>query len=152
MILAFMLAAAAAPRFDPLTFFQGRTKGAGRLRVAMRHAHAVEVHGRGRLARDGALLLQQTLEEPGKPSRMRAWRIRRIAPGQYAGTLTDARGPVTGWASGDELRLRYKASGGVVIEQRLVLTPGGRSARNRLTARKLGVVVAKLDETIRKLD
>ena len=28
----------------------------------------------------------------------------------------------------------------------------GRSARNRLTARKLGMVVARLDETIRRSD
>lgn len=155
MFLALLLAAAAQapPRFDPIRFFTGRTEGTGRLKVVLRRGHPVRVHGRGRVAPDGALLLDQTVDEEGKPPRTRQWRIRRTAPGRYAGTLTDARGPVTVESIGNRLHIRFKqASGGVAIEQWLTLALDGRSARNRLVARKLGIAVAHLDETIRKLD
>lgn len=150
MLVALALAAA-PPAFDPLRFFAGRTEGTGRLHIVMRHPRTVRVHGRGRV-QGGELVLAQTVDEAGAPLRSREWRIRQIAPGRYAGTLSDAHGPVTGEASGDTLNLRYKAKGGVAIEQRLRLAPDGRSAANRLVARKLGIVVARLDETIRKAD
>lgn len=53
---------------------------------------------------------------------------------------------------GDAFHLRYRTKGGIAIEQWMTLAPGGRSAHNRLVARKMGVIVARLDETIRKLD
>ena len=151
MLLALAFAAA-PPRFDPLRFFAGRTEGTARLHIAFHHPRNVRVHGRGRLAPDGALVLEQRVEQQGSPPRTRNWRIREVAPGRYTGTLTDATGPVTGEARGDTFALRYKAQGGVTIRQRLVLAPDGRAAGNRLTARKLGIVVARLDETIRKAD
>lgn len=40
--------------------------------------------------------------------------------------------------------------GGFVVEQWLDLAPGGRSARNHMTMRKFGIVVAGLDEMISK--
>ena len=144
--------AAAPPRFDAIRFFNGRTEGMGRLRVAFHKPVAVRVHGHGHVERDGALVLEQRVEEGDKPGRDRTWRIAEVAPGRYRGTLSDATGPVTGEMRGDELRLRFHSSGGIAIEQRLHLAPDGRAAANRLTARKLGIVVARLDETIRKVD
>jgi len=44
------------------------------------------------------------------------------------------------------------APSGTAIEQWLTLARDGRSAQNRLTARKFGIVVARLDETIRKVE
>lgn len=153
MILALLLAAAEPPRFDPIRFFAGRTEGAGRLKVVLRRGASVRVHGRGRPGPDGALVLDQLIEEEGKPARSRRWQIRRVAPGRYAGALTDARGPVSVEGIGDRLRIRYTAAGGgVAIEQWLTLAADGRSARNRLVARKFGITVARLDEVIRKAD
>ena len=158
MLAALLLAAAApaaspaSPRFDPLRFFAGATEGWGRLKIVFRRTRAVQVRGTGRIEQDGTLVLDQRVEEEGKPPATRRWRIRAVAPGRYAGTLSDATGPVTGEAEGDRLHLSYPARNGVRIDQRLVLSPDGRSARNRLTARKLGMVVARLDETIRRTD
>ena len=53
---------------------------------------------------------------------------------------------------GNQLHLRYKLKGGLNIEQWLSFDPGGRSASNRITVRKLGFSVASLNETIRKAD
>ena len=155
-MLPLLLAAAtplAAPRrFDALRFFTGATEGRGRLKIALRRARAVSVHGNGRLAPDGAVVLDQRVEQAGQAPTRRRWRIREDRPGHYTGTLTDATGPVIGEARGDRLHLYYRAKHGVRIDQWLTLSPDGRSARNHLAARKLGVVVARLDETIRKTD
>ena len=155
MILALLLAAAPAappPRFDAIRFFTGTSEGQARLKVLLSRYRAVRVRSTGRVGADGVLTLDQRIEQEGKAPRTRQWRIREVAPGRYTGTLTDAAGPIVGEARGAELTLSYRAKGGVAIEQRLTLAADGRSARNRLIARKLGVTVAKLEETIRKTD
>ena len=80
------------------------------------------------------------------------WCMRQVSPGRYAGTLSDAAGPVTGYADGNMLHLRFRMAGGLVAEQKLYLQPDGRTVLNRMTVRKLSVVVAKLAETIRQVD
>lgn len=140
------------PRFDPIAFFAGRTEGRGRLKVILRRGRAIHVRGSGRVEPDGTLVLDQVVRQGDAAPQPRRWRIRRVAPGRYAGTLTDARGPVAIEAQGDRLTIRFTIGGGVGVEQRLVLAPDGRSARNRLVARRFGVTLATLDETIGKLD
>lgn len=151
--LAFVVATpAAAERFDPLTFFAGRTEGSGAFKIVLHRTRNVHVHGRGVVQPDGSIILDQTVEDGTKPPQKREWHIRQVAPGRYTGTLTDARGPILGESIRDAFHLKYKTKGGIAIEQWISLAPGGRVAHNRLIARKVGVVVAKLDETIRKLD
>jgi hypothetical protein len=145
-------AAAPAPVFDPLVFFEGRTEGRARLKIILRASRAVHVEGRGRLEPDGALILDQVVAREGKPATARRWRIARTGPGRYAATLTDAVGPVRVAVAGNRLHLAFTMKGGVATEQWLTLAPNGRSAENLLVARKFGVVVARLTETIRKLD
>ena len=145
-------ASAAPARFDPIAFFTGATEGTGRMKILLGPHRTIRVHGRGHVAANGVLVLDQTVERENKPPQHRQWRIRPLGQGRYTGTLSDARGPVTVESVGNRLRLAYKGKAGVSIEQRLVLAPDGRSAQNRLTARRLGAVVARLDETIRKVD
>ena len=146
-----LLALAAAASFDPLAFFAGRTEGRATLRIVLHHAKAVRVHGVGSPQPDGSLILDQRVEQDGKPATTRRWHLRRVAPGRYAGTLTDAVGPVTAETQGLRLHIRYRATGGIGIEQWLELGPDGQAADNRLTARKLGVPVARLHEVIRRV-
>ncbi|WP_375429242.1 DUF3833 family protein [uncultured Sphingomonas sp.] len=145
-------AAAPAPTFDPATFFAGRTEGTATLKIIMRAARAVRVQGTGRVAPDGTLVLDQIVAQEGQPVTKRQWRIRRTGPKTYAGTLSDAVGPIAGEVTGNRLHLSFRMKGGIATEQRLTLGPDGRSATNILTARKFGVTVARLTETIRKLD
>ena len=42
-------------------------------------------------------------------------------------------------------------AGGLIAEQRLSMQPDGDTALNRMTVRKLGVVVAVISETIRRV-
>lgn len=152
---------AAAPRlpdadpgrpFDVVRFFQGRTAGTGQLKVPLRSPIPVGVESVGRLQKDGELVLTQRIREGQKEQRTREWRIREVAPGRYSGTLSDAVGPVAGALLGNRLRLGYRMKGGLGVEQWLALARDGQSVHNLLVVRKFGLTVARLDETIRKLE
>lgn len=143
-------APAPQPVFDPVAFFAGETVGEGRLKIAFRRAVAVHVAGRGSVERDGGLRLVQIVTEGSGPPSRREWRIRAVGNGSYAGTLTDARGPVAVAVAGNRLLIRFTMAHGLRTEQRLYLQPGGQVARNHLTVRKFGVLVAVLDERIER--
>lgn len=140
-----------ATQFDPIRFFEGRTQGRGTLKIIMRSAQPVAVEGRGRVEADGTLVLTQAVTQGSEAPRTREWRIRRTVPGHYAGSLSDAVGPVTGESDGGTLTLRFPGKG-AAFEQVLTLSADGRSAHNVLTARKMGIRIAVLDETITRLD
>ena len=59
---------------------------------------------------------------------------------------------VAGDVNGNCLHLTYPMKGGMKVEQRIYLQPGGKTALNRMTVSKLGITVAHLNETISKLD
>ena len=143
-------AAATTPRFDPLTFFEGRLEGHGLLDTIFGGERNVRVESAGRVDGD-TIYLFQTIHEGDKPAREREWVIRQIAPGRYAGTLTDADSAVEGEVLGNRLHLTFTLDG-LAAEQWLTLSPDGRSAYNELTVRKFGIPVAKLAEEIRKVD
>lgn len=151
-MLMTLLLAAAAPAFDPLRFFAGQTRGEGQLKVVL-HAHVpVAVRGTGRMEDDGTLVLDQIVTEGSKPSRTRQWRLRRVSPNHYEGMLTDARGMVVADAVGPVLHLSFTTTNKFQVQQWLTLAADGRSAANRLEARRLGIVVAVLNEKIEKID
>lgn len=138
---------ATAPVFDPIVFFAGHTKGRGSLAVAMRHRKQTLVDGHGIVTPDGIDLIQDVRLGDDKPTH-RIWHLRRIANGHYTGTLSDARGPVTGKVDGNCFHLRFAMKGGLHAQQWLYLGPGGQTARNRMVVTKFGLPVASLDETI----
>ncbi len=142
--------ASPTPVFSVQRFFAGSTRGEGELKIVFTAPRRVVVHGQGRIGPDGALILDQTIDQPGKALRRRQWRIRQTAAGRYAGTLTDAVGPIVAETRGNALHLRFSEAGGEEYEQWLFLSPDGRRARNLMTVRKWGIVVATLDETIVK--
>lgn len=141
-----------APRFDPIAFFTGQTEGEGTIRKIFSGAQRVRVRGTGHVEPDGTLVLDQIVEEAGAAPRRRQWRMRETAPGRYSGSLSDAERSVTGEASGNRLRLRFRMNGGLEVEQWLALGADGRTVSNRMTVRKFGLVVAAVQETIRKLE
>ncbi len=140
-----------APVFSAARFFDGATEGQGSLRVIMRRRSAVHVGGQGHVEPDGTLVLDQRVEQAGKPAKTRQWRIREASPGRYTGTLSDATGPVTGETRGNRLFLRFAIKGGFTVRQWLTLAGDGQSAANVMIVSKLGVKVARLDELIRRM-
>lgn len=140
----------AAP--SPLAFFVGRSRSHGVLRVMFRPPRTVQVESDGVLAADGSLTLTQRIAEQHKPPRTRIFRLRQVSPGRYAGSLTDASGPVTGERRGDTLRLRYRMAGGLGVDQRITLAPGGRVAASRIGIYRMGMLAGTLVERIGQID
>jgi len=158
-LAAILLAAAAAPAGSPPApagpeaFFLGRTEGAGTVSILLSGAHKVVDRSRGRIDKSGALILDQLVEEEGKPVRRRSWRLVRAGGNRIAGTLSDAAGPVAGDIEGNVLHLRYRTvEGGASVEQWITLRPDGRTASNRMVFRRFGFKVATMDSVIRRLD
>ena len=139
-------AAHAAPVFDPFKFFLGRSHGDGQLKVITKSYQSINVDSVGRVDGDTLVINQHISPRDGTP-RDRQWRLKRDGPGRYAGTLTDAVGPVTADVEGDRLHIRYASKDGAV-EQYLSLAPDTTYADNRMTVKRMGVVVATLEETI----
>ena len=149
-MIALLLAAAAA-QFDPVEFFRGRTQGVGTLKAALQRSKTIRVDSVGTEQKDGALLLTQTIHEPGKAPRTRHWRMRREGTDRYSGTLTDAAGPVRVTVESGAIRIRYRDKDNLDFDQHLTAT-GPRQLRNRMTVKRFGIRVATFDEIIRKLD
>lgn len=141
---------AAGPPFQPIAFFEGHSHGDGELRKLFSSPVKVSVDSVGRM-QNGTLVLDQTITESGKPASARRWIIVRAGPDRYSGTLTDAVGNVAGRVEGPRLYIRYTMKHGLTVQQQLAEQPDGRTILNRLAVSKLGVRVATLDETIRKL-
>ncbi|TCP96076.1 uncharacterized protein DUF3833 [Sphingomonas sp. PP-F2F-A104-K0414] len=143
--------ASAAPPFIAEHFFAGRLDGVGTLKIVLHTPASTHVTSVGHAGADGVLALDQHIEQQGKPARDRQWRIRPLGNGRYTGTLTDASGPVTGETQGNRLHLHFPMKGGMRVDQWLTLSADGQVAQNHLIVRKLGVTVATLEETIRKI-
>lgn len=144
------LPAAPGAKFDPIAYFAGRAEGRGRLKKLFGSPVGVAVQSAGRI-KGGVLIIDQAIGQGTKPTRMRRWRMEQVGPGRYTGTLTDAAGPVRVTVSGPRARIRYTMNNGLHIDQQLALQSDGKTLLNRLYVTKLGVRVAVLNETIRKL-
>ena len=149
--LLLIIAAPAHAAFNPVDFFRGHTRGEGTLKVIFQSPKQIRVDSFGRAEKDGSLILEQTIHEPGKPARSRAWRLRQTAPNRFEGTLTDAAGPVRVDVADDRVRIRYKAKNNLDFDQ--MMTPDGpRQVRNKMRVKRFGLTVAHFNEIIRKLD
>ena len=151
-LLALLLLAQAPAAQGPEHFFVGRTESTGTVRVMMSGRHAVRDRSRGRIERGNILILDQDVQEQGKPARSRTWRLVRTTGNRIAGTISDARGPVTGVVRGNVLHLRYRSAEGPSVEQWITLHPGRRTAHNRMVFKRFGVTVATVESVIRRVD
>jgi len=146
-----LLASSPAPD-SPEHFFVGRTEGVGVAQVIMSGRHGVRDRSTGRIDAAGNLIFEQVVEEDGKPARRRSWRLTRLPGNRITGTISDAKGPVTGTVAGNVIHLRYRSVKGPSVQQWITLQPGGRTATNRMVFRHLGMRVGTLQGTIRRLD
>ena len=153
-LLALALVVLAAPAhagFNPVEFFRGRTHGEGVLKVIFQSSKRISVDSLGSTENDGSLLLKQTIYEPDKPARVRYWRLRQTGPNRYDGTLTDAYSPVRVDVQGERIRIRYHGKDKLRFDQ--WLTPvGPGEVHNSMRVKRLGITVARFEETIRKVD
>jgi hypothetical protein len=152
VLLSFLLLAQASAAQGPEHFFVGRTASTGTANIVMQGTRTVRDRGHGRIERGNILVLEQVVEEEGRPPRNRVWRLRRTPDNRITGTITDVQGPVTGNVSGNIIHLSYRSVDGPSVEQWIALAPGGRVARNRMVYSRMGIIVATVDTVIRRLD
>lgn len=136
---------------DPLRFFEGRTESASSVKVIMKNPFRTHTTGHGEIMPDGSLVLVQQVEDEGQPTHERRWRMRKLSPGHFSGTMSDAKGPVTAEEIGGRYRFRFKMKDGVSIEQWLTPIADGKAASNVLTIKKFGIKVGSSEGIIRKL-
>jgi hypothetical protein len=153
-IAAVALIIAASPvqaPFNPVDFFRGRTHGTGTLKIIFRSPEVIQVDNLGTAQKDGSLVLEQVIHEPGKPPRTRYWRLRQTAANRFEGTLTDAASPVRVDVARGGIRIRYTGKDHLNFDQ--LLTPAGANeVHNQMRVRRFGIIVAHFDEIIRKVD
>lgn len=147
------MAAAAGPRaFDPVAFFTGSTEGHGTLKKALSGKQKTHVTGTGVVKADGQLVIDQVVRIEGEKAQNRHWQLRETKPGTFSGTISDAKGVITASVVGNQLNIKYKMKdGGMSVSQVLTMAADGKSVHNAMKIRKFGIVVATMDETIRKV-
>jgi hypothetical protein len=133
-------------------FFVGRTEGSGTVNIIVSGRHKVRDRAAGRMDPGGALVLDQTVEEEGKPARRRVWRLVRAGGNRIGGTISDARGAVAGELAGNTLHLKYRLKEGPSVEQWITLQPGARTALNRMVFHRFGLKVATVESVVRKVE
>ena len=143
---------AASSQSDPLRFFEGKTESVGTIKIAMKKPFRTKATGVGQIGPDGTLTLVQRIEDEGQLPKERRWKMRKVGPGKYSGTMNEAKGPVTVDEVNGKYRFLFRMEGSVSIEQWLNPTPDGRSATSTVTIRKYGVTVGHSDAIVRKLD
>jgi len=136
---------------DPLRFFEGRTEMVSTVKVMMKKPYRSRTVGTGRINSDGSLSLVQQVLDEGKPPEQRRWKMRQVAPGRFAGTMSEAVGPVTAEEVGGRYRFRFRMKGNLAVEQWMLPLPGGAAANSNATVKKLGIRVASSTGTIRRL-
>ena len=138
------------PSTDPMRFFEGRTESVSTVKLIMRKSFTSRSLGNGEI--DGGILeLVQRVQDEGKAPYNRQWRMRQVAPGRFAGTMSEAAGPVLAEEVDGQYRFRFKMKGNLTVEQWLTPLPGGQSARTKTNVRKFGMTVGRSEGTIRKL-
>lgn len=145
--------AAPVPKFDPIAFFSGHTHGEGALEKRLGDARKLSVEGRGTVAADSTLTLDQVITYADGGSETRRWVVKRTDATHYQATLSDASGEVVAESDGNSFHLRYPIrSPHVYMEQWLVLNPDGRTVENRAEVSVLGVPWYHLSERITKAE
>ncbi len=135
-----------------MDFFEGRTESTATVKLVMKKQFQSRAIGRGEIRPDGSLMLVQRIHDEGEAPRDRHWQMRQVAPGHYAGTMSEAKGPVIVEEIDGKYRFRFRMEGNVSVEQWLAPSADGRSAHSKLTIRKFGIRVGSSNGIIRKMD
>jgi len=138
-------------RPDPMRFFEGRTEMVSTVKVVMSKPYQSRTRGQGRLLNDGSLALVQQVQDEGKPTTSRLWKIKKIDQDSFAGTMSEAVGPVNVQEVGGRYRFNFKMKGNLAVEQWVTPMADGRTAKSNAFVKKFGVRVATSEGFIRRL-
>jgi|SRR3954447_15933158 hypothetical protein len=153
----FVAAASASAATPPanlagLHFFVGRTESVSVTKVLMEKPYETHSVGHGEIDADGSLELVQHVKEQGRREFDRRWHIHQVAPGRFAGTMSEAEGPVSIEQIAGRYRFRFVMKGNLSVEQWLTPQRDTTTAHIQLTIRKYGFAVAHGDGWVRRAD
>jgi uncharacterized lipoprotein YehR (DUF1307 family) len=134
--------------FTPRKVFSGHSEGDGSLRLFFGKQRPFHVESHGYELADSTFRLDQTVTFQGKSPQKRHWIFRSVSSNQFAGTLSDASGAVTGSSNGSHLFLRYRIKGPLIMHQTLQIMPNRRTIDNVGKITLFGIPVGRLRETI----
>lgn len=145
----------AAPRFEPLKFFEGPT-----------HSWGVVENPRGNPIRTfradlmgrrigSELEISQKFTWSDGRIEERTWRVRRIDEHRYEATANDVVGRSSGEAFGNVFRWKYTVAGATPLTNLrfhlwMYLQEDGETMINRVNITKFGVTVARTTEYFRR--
>jgi hypothetical protein len=136
---------------EPMRFFDGSTEMVSVVKVIMKKPYRSRTIGQGQILPDGTLSLVQQVHDAGKPAQRRHWRIKQTDGDSFRGTMSEAIGPVHVDEINDDFRFKFKLKGNLSVEQWVTPLADGKSARTRMTVRKMGMRVATSEGVIRKI-
>ena len=150
--------AGATPTLDPLAFFTGHIVSSGMVETASGAPdEAFTSDMMGTRGPDGSLTLKQDFSFADGTKPTRVWTYHKTGDQTFEGTAADVSGPAKGEAYGNLFHETYtleldpgNALKNVAMEQWMYLEDDGTIV-NRVTIRKLGLVVAMVTEYFRKL-
>ena len=153
LIAATLSPSAAVAEADraPLQFFAGKTEMVSTVKIIMKKPFQSRTVGNGRIMSDGSLSLAQQVFDEGEKTKQRNWKIRQVAHGHYAGTMTEAVGPVVVDEVGGRYRFKFRMKGNLSVEQWLTPIAGGDAAKSNATVRKFGMKVATSTGIVRRV-
>ena len=135
----------------PLQFFTGKTEMLSTVKVIMKKPFQSRAIGQGRILGDGTLALAQQVFDEGEATKQRNWKIKQVKADQFAGTMTEAVGPVVVDAVEGRYRFKFRMKGNLSVEQWVTPMPGGNAAKSNTTVKKFGVKVATSNGVIKRL-
>ncbi len=141
------------PKFDPITFFTGRTHSWGVFENRTGDpARRFTTSCLGRLEGETLVLDQEFVYDDGE-RQQRHWRIRRTDAHHLEATANDVVGTGTGEVYGNAFHWEYTVAlkpgnplYNVHLKQWMYLQADGHTMLNRATVTKLGVEVAQVTE------
>ena len=151
-------ARAAAPDFDPMQFYTGRTQSWGVFENSRGEpTEKIVTETSGRIV-NGELRMEQDLYLGAKPRQHRSWRMRRLDAHHFEATANDIIGTARGEARGNQFTWTFTLATkpgnplfNVRMTQHMYLQPDGRTMINRDSIRKWGFFVAGVTEQFRRL-
>jgi hypothetical protein len=145
------------PRFDPVAYFAGHASAWGVMEDGSGNpTKTFRAEDEGR--RDGdSVVISQTISYSDGEVQKRSWKLRRLDEHHFEGTADDIVGVAEGEADGNALQLSYTVAPSptnplthVHLNQWLYLQADGKTVLSRTTISKLGVVVVRVAEYVRR--
>lgn len=147
----------AEPKFNPISFFNGRTHSGGVMENrAGKPLRPIVTKTQGTL-KNGTLSMEQDLMPEGQEANHRSWKLWKVDEHHFDATANDISGSVHGEVYGNYLSWQFRvkvAKHGLIkhvhMQQHMYLMPDGQTLLIRSIISKFGFTVQQVTERFKK--